>query len=140
MCEGQGSSSTQPCDRQPVKPGMKNKAVWSKGPATETKSSLCSHKQCQSKRCFKNFTRSDNIQSPVRLKCTNDKNCQFMHPVKPKSVVQLAKSAVYENTRKMQSDPKKRIQMQSNKMNDSSVERCSLRRGQEKSKKIQPVM
>ena len=76
----------------------------------------------------------------MRPKDTDDKNCQFMQPVKPKSVVGLAKPAVYENTRKMQSDPKKRIQMQSNKMNDSSGERCSLRRGQEKSKKMQPVV
>ena len=63
-----------------------------------------------------------------------------MYPVKPKSIVWLSKPAVYENTRKMQSDPKKRIQMQSNKMNDSSVERRSLRSGQEKSKKMQPIM
>ena len=140
VCEGQESSSIQCCNRWPVKPGMKNKDIQSKEPATETKSSLCSDKQCQSTRCFKKFTRSDNIQSPMRPKCTNDRNCQFMNPVKSKSVVQLAKPAVYENTRKMQSDSKKRIQMQSNKMNDSSVERCNLRRGQEKSKKMQPVM
>ena len=63
-----------------------------------------------------------------------------MWPVKPKHAVWLAKAAVYENTRKMQSDPKKRIQMQSNKMNDSSVERCSLRRGQEQLKKMQTVV
>ena len=127
VCEGQESPSTQYCNRQPVKPGMKNKDVWSKELATETMSSLCSDKQCQSTRCFKKFTRSDNIQqSPVRPRNTDDKNCQLMLPVKPKIVVQLAKPAVYENTRKMQSDPKKRIQMQFKQMNDSSVERCNL--------------
>ena len=61
----------------PVKPGMKHKDVWSKEPATETKSSLCSDKQCQSTRCLKKFTRSDNIQSPVRPKYTDDKNSVY---------------------------------------------------------------
>ena len=65
VSEGQESPSTQYCNRQPVKPGMKNKDVQSKEPATKTKSSLCSDKQCQSTRCFKKFTRSDKIQSPV---------------------------------------------------------------------------
>ena len=43
--------------------------------------------QCQSTRCFKRFTRSDNIQCPVRPKYTDDKSCQFMWPLKPVSVV-----------------------------------------------------
>ena len=85
VCEGQESPCTQCCNRQPVKPGMKNKDVQSKEPTTETKLSLCNDKQCQSTRCFKKFTRSDNIQSPVRPKYTDDKNCQFIWPVKPKS-------------------------------------------------------
>ena len=38
VCDGQESPSTQYCNRHPVKPGMKNKDVWSKEPATETKS------------------------------------------------------------------------------------------------------
>ena len=87
MCEGQESSSTQCCNRQPVKPGMKNIDLQSQEPATETKSSLSSDKQYQSTRCFKKFTKSDNIQSPVRPKYTDDKICQFMWPVKPKSGV-----------------------------------------------------
>ena len=95
-------------------------------PATETKSSLCNDKQCQSTRCLKKFTKSDNIQIPVRPKYTDDKNCEFLWPVKPGNVVQLAKPAVYEDTRKMQSNPKKRIQMQFNQMNDSSIEKCNF--------------
>ena len=79
--EGQESPSTQCCNRWSVKPGMKNKDVQAKEPATETKSSLCSNKQCQSTRCFKKFTRCDNVQSPVRPKYTDDKNCQLMPPV-----------------------------------------------------------
>ena len=78
---------------------MKNKDMQSQEPATAIKSSLCRDKQCQSTRCFKKFTRSDNVQSPVRPKYTDDKNCQFMQPVKLRSVVQLAKPAVYEDTR-----------------------------------------
>ena len=123
MCEGQENPSTQCCHRCPVKPGMKNKDMWSQKPATETKSGLCSDKQCQSTGCFRRFTKSDNIQSPVRPKYTDDKNCQFMWPVKLKRFVQLAKPAVYEDTRKMQSNPKKRIQIQFNQMNDSSIEK-----------------
>ena len=140
VCEGQESPSTQCCNRQPGKPGMKNKDMWSKAPATETKSSLCSDKQYQSTGCFKKFTISDNIQSPVRPKYTDDKNCQFMWPVKPKSVMQLAKPAVYEDTRKMQSNPKKRIQMQFNQMNASSIEKVQSQCVPKKCKKMQPVM
>ena len=140
VCEGQESPSTQCCNRWPVKPGMKHKDVWSKEPSAETKSSLCSDKLCQSTRCFKKFTRSDNIQSPVRPKYTDDKNCQFMWPVKPKSVAWLAKPAVYEDTRKMQSNPKKRIQMQFNQMNDSSAEKVQPQSMPKKCKKMQPVM
>ena len=100
---------------------MKNKDMQSQEPATETKSSLHSNKQCQSTRCFMKFTKSDNIQSPVRPKYTDGKNSQFMWPVKPKSVVWLATPAVYDETRKMQSIPKKGIHMQLNQMNDSSI-------------------
>ena len=63
-----------------------------------------------------------------------------MQPVKPKSVVLLAKPAVYEDTRKMQSNPKKRIQMQFNQMNDSSVEKVQSQSMPKKCKKIQAVM
>ena len=63
-----------------------------------------------------------------------------MWPVKPKCVVWLAKPAVYENTRKMQSDPKKRQQMQFNQMNDSSVEKVQSQCVPKKPKRIQPVM
>ena len=55
--EGQKSPSTQCYNRQPVKPGMKNKDVWLRKPATETRSSLCNDKQCQSTRCFKKCTK-----------------------------------------------------------------------------------
>ena len=105
---------------------MKNEDVWSREPETETKSSLCSDKNCQSTRCFKKFTRCVNTKSPVRPKPSDDKNChsvQFMWPVKPNSDVQLTEPAVYSNTRKMQSDPKKRPQMESTQMSDSSVKR-----------------
>ena len=140
VCESQESPSTQCCNRQPVKQGMKNNDVQSKEPATETKSILCSDKQCHSTRCFKKFTRSDNIQSPVRPKYTYDKNCQFMQPVKPKSVVWLAKPAVYEDTRKMGFKPNKRIQMQFNQMNDSSIEKVQSQCAPKKCKKMQLVM
>ena len=118
---------------------MKNRDVQSKEAATETKSSLCSDKHCPSTKGFKKFTRSDNIQSPVRPKYTDDKNCQFMWPVKPKSV-QLPKPAVYDNKRKMQSNPKKRIQMQFNQMNYSIIEKAQSQSMPMKSKKMQPVM
>ena len=59
-----------------------------------------------------------------------------MWPVKPKSVVQLAKPAVYEDTRKIQSTPKKRIQMQLNQMNDSSVEKMQSQSIPKKCKKM----
>ena len=65
----------------------------------------------------------------MRPKHSDDKNnqsVQFMWPVKPNNVVQLTEAAVYSNTRKMQSDPKKRQQMQSTEMNNSSVKRCNL--------------
>ena len=140
MCEGKESPSTQCCNRQPVKPGMKNKDMWSKEPATETKSSLCSDKQCQSTRGFKKFPRNDNIQSPMRPKYTDDKNFQFMWPVKPKSVVWLDKPAVYEDIRKMQSNPRKGIQMQFKQMNDSSVEKVQSQCMSKKCKKMQHVM
>ena len=110
--EGKKCPSTQCSDRWPVKPVMKNKEVWSREPATETKSSLCNDKNCQSTRCFRKFTRCVNIKSPVIPKPSDDMNCQsvqFMQLVKPNSVVQLIKPAVY--TRKMQSDPEKRKQM-----------------------------
>ena len=42
---------------------------------------------------------------------------------KAKNVVWLAKLAVYEDTRKMQSNLKKRTQMQFNQMNDSSIKK-----------------
>ena len=63
-----------------------------------------------------------------------------MWPVKPKSVVWLAKPAIYEDTRKMQSNSKKRIQMQFNQMNDSSVEKVQSQCMPKKCKKMQPVM
>ena len=85
-------------------------------------------------------SRSDNIQSPMRSKYTDDKNCQFMQPVKPKSVVWLAKPAGYEYTRKMQSNPRKRIQKQFNQMNDSNIEKVQSQCVPKKCKKIQPVM
>ena len=119
---------------------MKNKDVQSKAPATETKSSLCSDKQCQSTRCFTKFARSDSIQGPVKPEYTDDRNCHFMQPVKPKSVVQLAKPAVYEDTRKMQSNSKKRIQIQFNQINDSSIEKVQSQCVPKKPKKMQPVM
>ena len=140
VCEGQEIPSTQCCNRWPVKPGMKYKYVQSKAPATETKSSLCNDKQCQSTRCFKKFTRSDNIQSPVRTMYTDGKNCQFNLPVKPKSVVQLAKPAVCEDTRNMQSNPKMRIQIQFNQMNELSIEKVQSQCVPKKPKKLQPVM
>ena len=67
VCEGQESPSTQCCNRQPVKPGMKNRDMWLKEPATETKSSLCSDKQCQLTRCFKKFTRRFNMSSKDKI-------------------------------------------------------------------------
>ena len=76
----------------------------------------------------------------MRPKYTDDMNCQFMWPVKSKSVVWLAKPAVCTNTRKMQSYPKKRIKMQSTKMNDSRFEEVQSQCRQEKPKKMQPVM
>ena len=39
------------------KPVMKNKDVWSRKPTAETKSSLCSDKNCQSTRCIKKAKR-----------------------------------------------------------------------------------
>ena len=63
-----------------------------------------------------------------------------MQPVKPKSVVQLTKPAVYEDTRKMQSNSKKRTQMQLNQMNDSSIENVQYQSMPKKCKKMQPVM
>ena len=50
VCEGQKSPSTQCYNRWPVKPGMKNKEVWLRKPATETKPSLCNDKKFQSTR------------------------------------------------------------------------------------------
>ena len=76
VCEGQKSPSTQFYNRQPVTLDMKNKDVWLRKVATETKSGLCNDKQCKSTRCFKKFTRY--TQSPVRPKYTDDKNFQFM--------------------------------------------------------------
>ena len=76
MCEGKKCPSTQCSERQPMKPIMKNKDVQSREPSTETKSSLCNDKNCQSTRCFKKSTRSVNTKSPVRLICNGDRNCQ----------------------------------------------------------------
>ena len=62
--------------------------------------------------------------------CGDDKNCQsaqFMQPVKSTfSDGQLTEPAIY--TRKMQSDPKKRQQMQSPQTEDSSVEKVQSQR------------
>ena len=63
-----------------------------------------------------------------------------MQPVKPTSVVQLAKPAVHEDTRKMQSNSKKRILLQFNQMNDSSIEMVQSQSMPRKCKKMQPVM
>ena len=128
VSEGKKCPATQRSDRQPVKPVMKNKDVQSREAATETQSCLCNDKNCQSTRCikkftrcFKTFTRCVNTKSPVRPRPSDVKNCQsvkFMWPVKPNSDVQLTEPAVYSNTRKMQSDPKKGQQVQSTQMND----------------------
>ena len=76
--------------------------------------------------------------------CGDDKNCQTTQsyhtwPVQPKvNRMWSIEPAVYSNTRKMQSDPKKRPQMESTQMSDSSVKR--LQSNQSVSKKMQPVM
>ena len=78
--------------------------------------------------------------------CGDDKNCQTTQsyhtwPVQPKvNRMWSIEPAVYSNTRKMQSDPKKRQQMQFNQMNDSSVEKVQSQCVQKKPKKMQPVV
>ena len=76
----------------------------------------------------------------MRPKYTDDKNHQFVWPVKPITAVCLAKPAVNENTRNMQSNSKKRTQMHLNQMNDSSIKKVQSQYMPKKCKKMQSVM
>ena len=73
--EGKKCPSTQCSDRQPVKPVMKNKDVWSREPATEIKSSLCRDRYCQFTRCLKKATKCSYTKSPEKPRYGDDKNC-----------------------------------------------------------------
>ena len=118
VCENKKCPSTQCSNRKPI---LKNRDVWSREPATETKSGLCNDKNCQSTRCFRKATRCLNTQVPVKPMYGDDKNCQspqFMWPEKSNNVMWLKQPAVY--TRRMRSDPLKRQQMQASQKEDLS--------------------
>ena len=127
LCKGRKCPSTQCSDRQPVMPVMKNKDMQSRE-QQQKQNQVSVRQELSSTRYCKKATRCLNTKITKKPICGDDKNCQspqFMREDKPNNAMWLKQPAMH--TRKMQSNPMKRQQMQVPRKNIHILKRCNLR-------------